>query len=134
MLENSSLEKPVLVTNAANLFYASIGVGVIKAILDLARVAAGVPVWFTVLTIIVTFGIMIFLIVKISAGRNWARITMLVLFLIGLPFSIPLVLQEFSANFFVAILSIAQIILQAIALVFLFQQPSNAWFKYQKSK
>ncbi|NIT61682.1 MAG: hypothetical protein GWN00_37430 [Aliifodinibius sp.] len=131
-VQSNPPEKPAQVNNALNLLYASLAVGIIKSILDLARIASRAPILFTIVTFVITFGILIFLIVKISTGRNWARITMLILFLIGLPFSIPIILQEFSANFVVGILSISQIALQIIALVFLFQSPSNNWFKFKK--
>jgi hypothetical protein len=74
------------------------------------------------------------LIAKISAGKNWARLTFLILFLLGLPYFIPFAYQEFAANVFAGILSVAQLLLQIVAMVFLFLGPSNAWFKSQKAK
>ncbi len=42
--------------------------------------------------------------------------------------------QELATNIFVGILSIAQSLMQLVAMFFLFQTPSNVWFKSQKAK
>ena len=73
-------------------------------------------------------GIMLWLVYMIAKGRNWARITFLVLFLVGLPWSIPALLSSFSAYPFSAILGISQILLQVVALVLLFGAEARHWF------
>jgi len=56
----------------------------------------------------------------------------LVLFVIGLPFSILPLLKSLAANPFSGLLGIVQIAIQLIALVFLFQKISSDWFKEMK--
>jgi len=79
-------------------------------------------------------GIMWFFIYMIGKGRNWARITFLVLFIIGIPFAILPLLQSLAANPISGLLGIGQTVIQVIALVFLFQKPSSAWFKEMKAQ
>ena len=80
------------------------------------------------------FGLLFFLIRKISDGRNWARIVFLVLFLLGVPFSIPVYLEEVSRNLFLAILSSIQFILQVVAIYLMFTRNSTLWFKARKAR
>ena len=74
-------------------------------------------------------GIMWFFIFMIGKGRNWARITFLVLFIIGTPFSVLPLMQSLAANPISGLLGIVQIIIQIVAIVFLFQKPSSDWFR-----
>jgi hypothetical protein len=72
---------------------------------------------------------MAFLIFKISTGKNWARITYLVLFIIGMLPAVPVILGEFSRLPVVGALSLAQVGLQLFALVLLFTKPGSGWFR-----
>ena len=65
----------------------------------------------------------------IGKGRNWARITYLVLFIIGVPLIVFAMLQPL-----LVILVIGQIVVQIIGLVFLFQKSSSDWFNLMKAK
>ncbi len=71
-----------------------------------------------------------FLVAMIERGHNWARITYLVAFLIGLPFSALSILANFDQAPMVGIVAVvAQILLQIAAVVMLFTGPSGAWFR-----
>ena len=82
-MENQQSDRPRTVTIAVNLLWASIAIGLVKIPLDLPALAA-MPypaiVW-TVTTLVL--GFFCLLIWKISQGRNWARYTYPVFFLIG---------------------------------------------------
>jgi phosphatidylserine synthase len=85
---------------------------------------------------VVSIGVLLFitallalLIWRASQGKNWARITLLVLFLIGLlPFAFT-VRSEFSRSVGLASLSVLQAALQGASLVILFTRPVNPWFR-----
>ena len=78
-----------------------------------------------------TIAILAFLIWKVSAGRNWARITLLVFFLIGvLPFAFIL-RREFVRSVGLASISIVQMAVQASSLVVVFTSSANVWFRSQ---
>ncbi|MXW81585.1 MAG: hypothetical protein F4Z57_21880 [Gemmatimonadetes bacterium] len=95
-----------------------------------AEVAAPAFVMFIAFFVL---GIMWFFILMIGKGRNWARITFLVLFIIGTPFSVLPLMQSLAANPISGLLGIVQIIIQIVAIVFLFQKPSSDWFREIKA-
>jgi uncharacterized membrane protein len=71
---------------------------------------------------------------KIGQGKNWARITLLVVFIIpmiGYPF---LVFGEFLMSPFIGIVSIAQMLILLYALILLFSREAQEWYKEQKVK
>ncbi|TXD71121.1 hypothetical protein ESU54_17675 [Aequorivita antarctica] len=83
---------------------------------------------------IITIVIIGFLGYKIGKGKNWARITLLVLFVIGM-LGFPLIISnEFQMSPLIGIVSIAQMLIQLYVLIILFSGQSNEWFKKQKIK
>jgi hypothetical protein len=74
-----------------------------------------------------------FVVYKIFRGRNWARITYLVLFLLGIVFAVhgfTLLLERSPTR---AALSLVVQAARFIALVLLFTRPSGAWFRPKAS-
>lgn len=129
MEAQDSVQKPQSVDTAVNLLWASLAVGLVKMLMDLSSLSAIAPAAFTNFVMIFVFAFIAFLIFKISAGRNWARITFLVLFGIGMLPTLPLILAEFSRAPVVGALSVAQVGLQVYALFLLFTQPGSAWYR-----
>lgn len=123
------IQKPQSVATAVNLLWASLAVGLVKMLMDLSNLSAVAPAAFTNVVLVFTFTLITFLIFKISAGRNWARITFLVMFVIGMLPRLPLMLGEFSRAPVVGALSVAQVGLQVYALFLLFTQPGSVWFR-----
>jgi glycopeptide antibiotics resistance protein len=66
---------------------------------------------------------------KMSQGRNWARITLLVLFLLELPFYFSFVRAEFGLSAIVAALSITRALFQGAGLLLAFLPPAKDWFR-----
>jgi hypothetical protein len=122
-------QKPQSVITAINLLWASLAVGLVKMLMDFSNLSAAAPAAFTNFILIFTFALIGFLIFKISSGRNWARVTFLVMFIIGVLPTLPIVLVEFSRSAVVGALSVAQIGLQVYALILLFTQPGSSWFR-----
>jgi hypothetical protein len=88
----------------------------------------------SVVILIVIVGITFALIKCIGMGMKWARVVLLVLFLLGLavlPWTFVAVLK---ASMLVAVLSLMQTILQIIALYYLFSRASTQWFNRVKEK
>ena len=129
MEAQSAVQKPQPVATAVNLLWASLAVGLVKVLMDFSHLDSQAPAAFTTFILIFTFALIGFLIFKISAGRNWARITFLVLFVLGMLPTLPIVLGEFSRSAVVGALSMAQIGLQAYALFLVFTNPGSAWFR-----
>ena len=129
MEAESAIQKPQPVVTAVNLLWASVAVGLVKMLMDFSNLSTLAPAAFTNFVLIFTFILIGFLIFKISAGKNWARITFLVMFIIGILPTLPLVLGEFSRSSVVGAISVAQIILQVYALFLLFTLPGSSWFR-----
>jgi len=128
-MDNQLAEKPRTVALAVNLLWASLAIGFAKIPLDLPSLAA-VPspgiVWPVVILLL---AFICFVIFKISSGRNWARITFLILFLIGLVTAVPTLASEFARAPVVGILSIVQGIVQGYAMYLVFTNPGKTWFQ-----
>ena len=124
-----AVQKPQSVTTAVNLLWASLAVGLVKMLMDFSHLGAVAPAAFTNLVLIITFAFIGFLIFKISAGRNWARITFLVLFIVGILPTLPLMIGEFSRAPVVGALSVAQVGLQVYSLFLLFTKPVSVWYR-----
>ena len=64
----------------------------------------------------------------IGFGKNWARILFTVLFglqVVTAPFYVRLLIN---ANWFLGFLYLLVLLLQVVALIYLFSKPSNEWF------
>ena len=125
----ANVERPRPVTRAVQFLGSSLAIGLLNAILNLAQRTSGAALLFALLIVIAFFGLFFILVMKISAGRNWARIVCLVLVLFGLPFVIPAYLQEVRTHVVSGTLSIIILILQVIGTYLLFTKQSNPWFR-----
>jgi hypothetical protein len=101
--------------------------------MDMQHLGSQASPAFTNFILISVFAVMALLIVFISKGKNWARITFLVLFILGSLPSIPLVLGEFTRSPVLGAFSLVQIVLQVIALYIVFTKPGAVWFKKQEN-
>jgi len=69
---------------------------------------------------------------KVGQGENWARITLLVLFVVGIIFVPFIVFDEFQMSPLIGILSLLQTALQLYVLIILFTGESKKWYKKQR--
>lgn len=121
--------RPARVGTALTLLYIGFGIGLLRTIVEASA--------YTHVVVFITFfllAVFLFLIYMIGKGRNWARIAYLVLFIIFLPFTVHTVLQDLAAKPISVSLDMVLTVMDMIALVFLFQKPSSAWFKEMKTK
>ena len=126
------VERPREATRAVQLISASFLIGGIRAVFELTHKVSGAYFFVAILLLIAFFGICFFLVSKIAAGRNWARIVFIVLVLIGLPFAILGYIQELRTSLLGGSISIIIAILQLIGTYLLFTKNSNAWFRERK--
>ena len=127
--DSSVVEKPVEVTHAVRLIYGAVGIGIINTITDFPYLSSLVPPKLLIFQMAFTYAIIIFLAFKISQGRNWARIIFLIVFVFGLPASLPSFMSHFSRSSLAGWLMLLTTLVQLTANVLLFQKPSNVWFK-----
>ncbi len=124
--------RPGEVTLAVRLLWISIAIGLLITGLRVAGLVSGASLVVALLLGVVIFGFYLFLVSRISAGRNWARIVFLVLFLIGLPFSIPTYLAELRKSVLFGSISILIAVIQLVATYLLFTKNSNRWFRQRQ--
>jgi hypothetical protein len=128
----ANTERPKEVTWAALLLSASLIIGGIRAISDLTHKVSGASFFVAVLILLVFLGVFFFFVSKIAAGRNWARLTLLVLLILQLPFAVLGSIAEVRTNVAHGSLSIVIATLQFLGVGLLFTKNSNPWFRKQK--
>ncbi len=128
------MPKPKIVRSAVTLLWWALGIGIIRFGLEFPFLVEESSVDFVLKGWVVVLLFGIFLICMISCGENWARITNFILFVFGTPFFIISLFNSFTCSPLSTILGIIQVILEAVAIVFLFMKESSIWFKLQKSK
>ncbi len=78
------LARPAVVTRAVQLILLSLLIGMGRAIFDLVHQASGLTFIFALIILLLVAAVLSFLAAKIYRGRNWARIVLLILIIIGL--------------------------------------------------
>jgi hypothetical protein len=128
------LARPRAVAIAFQLLAASLGVGLLNAILHLAqvKVASRLMLILPLIIVVAVLGLAFTLLTRIAARRNWARIVWLVLILCGLPFVIPANFRELGRNVLLGMLSLTITVLQMVGTYLLFTRDSNLWFRTRK--
>jgi len=133
-MEQNQTTRPPRVGTAVILLYITLGIGVLRSIMGASMYTeVASPAFVTLITFFV-LGVMGFFIFMIGKGRNWARITFLVFFIISIPFAALPLMQSVGANPISGRIGIIQIIIHIVALVFLFQKLSSDWFRDMKPK
>lgn len=131
----SKKNKPDSVSTALTLLWISLAVGVLNSIISFSNsvdLAQGYGSGFVIFVTLFVIAFMAFFIYMIGEGKNWARITFLVLFIIGIPFSVLPAIILLLTDPISAMFSVGISILQLIALIFLFQKTSSDWFHSMK--
>ena len=123
-----SLEKPKNVAIAVNLLWIGILGG---SACSLVRAAFNSMITVPLIVIMLSgLAFYVFLILKISAGRNWARITLAVIFGIGVPFwMVTLLFRHSEIPIVSLVVSAVNFVLQSCALYLLFTNPGSSWFR-----
>jgi hypothetical protein len=130
--QTTAVERPAHVSWAVMALTSSIVLGFLASVLRLAGRVSGTTMMLALLIVVAFFMIYGYLILKISVGRNWARIILLVLVLFGIPFAVPAYIVEVKKNFFSGALSILVAFLQLLGTGLLFTRSSNPWFRKRR--
>jgi len=129
-INNPSVIRPQKVNIAVTLIYASLVLGGIRFLLDLS--AKREPMALALFSFIV-FGLVSMLlaslVVLIGRRKNWARVTFLVLYLIGLLPYVVLLSESLVSNPLSSLVGFVHMILQGIASMLLLQREASVWFR-----
>jgi hypothetical protein len=127
--------KPASIVAAKNILYAGLFLSILTWALGRWTTTMYTSTQVeSVVILAVIVGITFALIKCIGLGMKWARVVLLVLFLLGvaiLPWTFVALLN---ASMVVAVLILLQAILQIIALYFLFSRASTQWFDQVREK
>jgi len=129
-----TLGRPDSVRLAVTLLYISLAVRVSTEPFAYLEGSRQGPVPGELKAALVIFGVLAFafswyLINRVSVGKNWARILCLVLTILGTAFSLASFQQQMEMAPLTTTLDLADLGLNVVALIFLFQQKSSDWYK-----
>jgi hypothetical protein len=126
--EGAPMDAPPAVKTAMKLFWISVFLTFIELALDWERAAVGVSTMLVLIVTGILCAIQIWLILNIGRGRNWARITWLVLFALSLIGTLPSFPElARSAPLYTSVLVIDLLLsLYGFYLVFF---PGRDWFR-----
>jgi hypothetical protein len=122
------VERPEIATAAVRLLFASLAIGLIRAIWGLTQRASGTPLILAALIVIALFALGFFLAWKISTRSNWARLILLALVLINLPFAVLANVGELKRSALSGVFSIFIEAMLWLGTGLLFTRNSNLWF------
>jgi hypothetical protein len=126
------IERPAQVNCAMALLWGSLAISCVPAIFrgsDLPSLPESVPWWFQHAIAAATFAITALLFYLVSRQHNWARILLLVLFVIGAALSIVTFSWPIEGDRLSFALYLLVAILQAVALYLLFTGSAAKWFR-----
>jgi uncharacterized membrane protein YjdF len=125
-------ERPLKVAHAVKIFYLIVGVGIIRAVMTIIRHVDVRSPYFLIYTKLIIYAVSLYLIYQLNKGRNYARWSLAVIFIISIPLVILPAFASFSHNPVDALLAFIQTALYIIGLVFLFHRSSSSWFGAEK--
>lgn len=134
-MQAASLVKPKTVVIAVNLLWATLALGLVNVVLnysafsqaaDNASAIGGMR--FMIGILLFTWGFSAFLFMQISAGKNWSRITFLVMFVLGLLQTFSTLKAVLSATPAVGAITMLTLVFDVVALFLVFTSPGSLWF------
>ena len=132
--EGPLFHKPSSIIAVINILYATLFLGIINWAIGRwgTNPPPSSPIEEAVVSLI-TLGIIFSLIKLIGLGKKWARVVLLVLFVLGILIFPAALGPIFKFNLLVGVLTIFNALLQGVALVFLFSKASTQWFNHVHS-
>ena len=125
-------ERPSKVALAVKFFYLIVGIGIIRAVMTIIRHVDVRSPYSLIITKLIIYAGSLYLIYQLSKGKNWARWSMVVIFIIAIPLTILPGFASLSHNPVHASLGFVQLALYIIGLVYLFHRSSAGWFGAEK--
>lgn len=123
-------ERPSEVGLAVGILWSSFILGIVASLVFLYSfsISNSQSILFPLAVVFLGYGLYAYLISKISNGKNWARICLLVFGLIGICSTAFHLSTFFSGSIFRDAVKILQYFMQLAAMAALFAPNSNRWF------
>jgi hypothetical protein len=125
----TGLKRPAEVLLAVRLLWSSVALGAFSQFLILRHVRFSEDVVYAICDQLVVLAIVALIYYKIWLGRNWARIALLILSVIGLYFYVPMLMRLLVPITAAGLIGVLQFLMQAFAMYLVFTQPGNGWFR-----
>lgn len=121
-------ERPPKVDWAIKLLYLVVGIGIVRAVMTVVRHADVRSPYFFILTKLLIYTASLFLIYQVGKGRNWAKLSLVIILAISIPLTILPAFGALSHNPVHTLLGFLQVGLYLAVLAFLFHGSSASWF------
>jgi hypothetical protein len=131
-LNEANPQRPQRVSTAVLLLKLALALGAATASVHIIRAVSGPAMMIALALVIAFFAVGFLLVWRISLGNNWARILLLILVIIGTPFSLPGYIRDLKHGLAWPTVSILISLLQLIGTSLLFTGSANAWFRRTK--
>ena len=128
-------ERPKPVRQAGLLILISLVLGFVRIGIDHERIFSHGILWFKLLVMGTSMGVLLFISYKWYMGKNWARITFTVLSGLGIIVSVVQFIQFpklFERNLALNLISSVQSLLQLGVIMLIFTPLARPWFKKGK--
>lgn len=124
--------RPAKVALAVKMLYLVVGIGILRTAITVMRHADVRSPHFLISAKFVIYAVSLFLVYQIGKGRNWARWSLVVIFVCNIPLTILPAFGSFSLVPVHTLLGFLQLGLYIFALVLLFHAGSSEWFGMAK--
>lgn len=123
------MKKPQAVSIAVILYIVSLLLGPVILALDYDYMTKLVPAAGLYGALVISFALSAFLIWKMSQGRNWARIVLLIFFVLGSYTAYTAIIQSLERSTLLGVMQAIQQLSILAALVLVFFPPGAEYFK-----
>jgi len=124
----SGWQRPREITLATRLLWVTLLLGVLNSMLQWSHLREVGSVGFILTVQGGTLFVMVWLVIQISRGRNWARILFLLLFVAGIALEPRVVLASLTISPVGGAIALVQILMQLVSFYLLFVSPGRAWY------
>ncbi|MEZ0152534.1 MAG: hypothetical protein AB9Q18_09595 [Candidatus Reddybacter sp.] len=119
---------PQKVDLAVKLLYGVVAIGVVRMIINIINHIEVRSIGMTHLIHALTFVLSSYFIYQLSKQQNWARITLLIILIVEIPFSILPMFDAIKHSLLNNGLGLIQAMLFVTAMILLYRPESSAWF------
>lgn len=129
---NPLFHKPPGIIAAKNILYTVMFL--VVAIWTIDRLNYGIATAQSIITVLIVLALLFVLTKCSTLGLKWARSILLLVFLVWVILYILGCREMWNTRIVVAVLTLLELILEALAIGFLFNQESTIWFNRVKGK
>ena len=122
-------ERPKSVERAAALIAISLALGVVKFGIDFGMLASTGGMGAAIAGFVIAIAVVGLLAYLAWAGKSWARLVFVVLFVLGLIPTAFFIFVEIERSITLAMLSLFQLVAQFAASILLYVPASNQWYR-----